>query len=252
MKTFEIEELVKKYNPNLFDDFCMEFGGKATNLIDIKYNMESLSLPRTLVVPYYSVDVLEKENVLPFFDDKDMLIMRSSSNIEKGKDNSASGLGTSVKFNLLKDDIKRIASFVLKSFSSRYLDEYLKMRNLNTTVQISILIQQYIQAEYSGVFLTKGRGEFYDNFIISLSDTESNYSITSGSKNAIEFVLSRYSGSILEVLNNDENILNQKLTDLIKTAFNIGMDIEECKKNPVIVEWVYNNSLFYILQVQTY
>jgi len=169
------------------------------------------------------------------------LIIRSSSSSEDGVKDSFAGMYESKILDDRKKIEKMIKEIIASSFSLKVYS-YLKIKEIKIFPSISIIIQEYIDGEVSGVLFTKIIKNGRTGTLIN-SNLGGASSVVGGS-NCDSFFLN--SGNLVfeDIINKTPSLSEKQ----IKLLFNAGKKIEEVFSNPQDIEWSIKNSKVYILQ----
>ena len=207
-------------------------GNKAYNLLILKE--KGFNIPR---FETFSVDEIKKLNFedlvekifLEIKDKKNEFILRSSAIGEDGEDTSFAGIFESVKIKN-KEDIKKGLTIIFNSLNSNKLNSYLKSKNINEKPKLSIILQEFVEGDISGVLFS-----LKNEFIIN-----SNYgtaeSIVQG-ETCDEYIINNKNKIINKNLNKDS--LN-KIE--IKIIVDVGKMINKLFNKRQDIDWTIKNS----------
>ena len=167
------------------------------------------------------------------------LIIRSSSNLEDSSESSFAGIFESKRVSNNEEEIKRGIKNVLAESFSEKVYYYLKNKNIKEIPKISLLVQEFIEGDVSGVLFTKFRKNALSGFLIN-----ANYGTA-------ESVVKGEKPESIFIEHGKENNLQNK-NSLTKIQLNIllkdGKRIEKLFKKPQDIEFTFKNNKIYILQ----
>jgi len=175
----------------------VEIGGKAKQLFALR-DM-GLRVPYWAVVPhgYCSMCISHNrlpelvEEVLSCFANQSLFAVRSSANLEDGKDHSFAGQFSSLLF-VTKENLAEAIREVYNSVNTDQVKTYCQHHNIDQgKVKMSVIIQEMISAEAAGVAfginpLTGNPNEKVVNATWGVGE-----GLVSGALNADEFILSK-------------------------------------------------------------
>ena len=147
----KLEELEPYIYIGLNSSLTKIIGGKALGLALLKH--AGLNVPKTCIIPVYS---LEKKYYKNYLDDLNYMLysVRSSATVEDNQKNSFAGI-FKTKLKIKKENLTESIKYVEKSQFSE--EAMLYSSHFNTDKPyMSVIIQQYIEPEYAGVWIGKG------------------------------------------------------------------------------------------------
>lgn len=188
-------------------------------------------------------------NALKEFSQADSVVIRSSSNFEDTENSSLAGMFCS--YTDLKD-IDEVISSIRKCYVSLYSDRFLSYLYENGYVNISlnmpIILQNYIRGEISGVGFTADT--------INMNENEVIINVTSGS---CENVVQEKTFVSMYKLNKNDNNVSQlteknKSIDISMSTLNYLKDsfikLEQYFSEFLDIEWTLKNNELYFLQAR--
>ncbi|OGO83252.1 MAG: hypothetical protein A2Y18_04910 [Clostridiales bacterium GWD2_32_19] len=146
-----IDEITALTNLLTKEEIVEFVGGKAYGLSVL--NSKSLVIPRTYVLPigYNKGDLIKKiENKIENSYDMSYAI-RSSADIEDGKNNSFAGMFDSflgISFGSIRENIENVEM----SVNNKRLQVYIE-KNKCKSPQMAVIIQEYREPDYAGVWI---------------------------------------------------------------------------------------------------
>lgn len=223
------------------------YGNKANNIIKIKKKLKNVKIPKFYLISFYYYNYYKRtknihKNIIKLISKKiyNDYIIRSSTNLEDSKTLSFAGIFESKSSKNLIKDIKTIYNNFNKNTK---LNTYLNKFRINKKVKLSLIIQEKVSCDISGVIFSNSPinifNEFYHIEIIknNLNDFKNNndHKIIIINKN-------------LEIYNNKyfENEINRKHEKLIKLL------IKEIPKKfyPFDIEFGIRNDEIYLFQIR--
>ncbi len=243
-----IEKPIFKYllAPNL-ELNKKEIGNKAYNLCQLKFSLE-LDIPDFFVVRTSDLlSFINNENELEEFNRElrqavdsfsgDLVVIRSSFTIENGLRESKAGFFPSI-LDVRKSNIVEKFTEYVRNLQEKY--GYLPMG--------SIIIQEMVDSEYSGVCFTMDPISTSKDIIVIEIVKGPNEPLTSGKRSPDVYLrINKQSGDILEEGGKKNFGFNwQEIIKIIE----ICKSIEDYFKYPQDIEWVYKNGKIYILQTR--
>ena len=224
-----------------------EIGNKAYNLCQLKFSL-NLDIPNFFVVKMSDLlGIINKKNELKILYNEleqvvdsfpcSLVIIRSSFITEDRLYESKAGYFPSILGVRKKDIVKKFSEYI------NMLQE--KFKYLPTG---SIIIQEMIDSEYSGVCFTMDPISGDKDVIVIEIVKGLNEPLTSGRCLPNIFLkINKQSGDIIEEKQNDDFEFNwQKIIEIIEVA----KLIEDHFKYPQDIEWAYKDEKIYILQTR--
>lgn len=227
-----------------------EIGGKAYSIARLsEYNVD---VPKGVVLPkqiwYYYEKTGDKEilkniikEVANYINAK-KYVVRSSAIGEDSSDFSWAGCFESildVKEPQLEDAIIKCG----KSLNSERVQAYQKLHNnINTIEHIGILIQEYIEAEWSGVCFSSNPITGNKKECIIEYQKGKSGSVVGGYGEPTTLVIDKNNRTVNKESDMPYNLINQ-IFEEVKRIYNIW-------KVPIDVEWVIKDKKLYITQVR--
>jgi pyruvate,water dikinase len=222
-----------------------KIGGKARNLLLLK--KEGFNVPDFFVISHTDFENSKLKDIVknliykiqPL---KEEIILRSSATGEDGGENSFAGIFESVRINKLSNlnsELKRI----LGSLASEKLYSYIKSKKIKEKPKLSVIIQEFIEGDVSGVIfssVTKAgkRGTLINSGFGGAS------SIVNGQDSDYFFLNQR--GDIVEKTKSKErySLTKTQIISLLK----IAKKIESLFGKPQDIEFTIKNNNIYLLQ----
>jgi len=202
-------------------------GNKAENLIKLKRG--GFKVPPFFIVNHLDIDDIKEvaKKIETKLQNKKYII-RSSANVEDSSDHSFAGIFESEEISK-KEDIIPALKKILKTNTNK-INSYLKAKSIKKEPKISLIIQEFIEGDYSGVIFTQAPSYQKEGILI-------NYS-RGGARQVVEGKKSR------EIFVPYGGKYPRRFSSLIKTA----REIEKMFKTPQDIEWTIKNNQIYILQ----
>ncbi len=168
----------------------------------------------------------------------DKLIIRSSASSEDSIKDSFAGIYDSYILTKDKNNLIKKISKTISSLFSRRAYFYLKTRNIKEFPLSSIIIQEFIEGEISGVMFTTAIKEGRKGILINFN------------KGTALSVVEGKSGKEIFLEKGNKNIKNFSLLNnfYINKLIIEGKKIEKLFNSPQDVEWTIKDSRLYILQ----
>lgn len=232
-------------------------GGKAYNLNILTKN--GIKVPKWFVVTSSDESFSVDENKL--------YAVRSSAIGEDGSENSYAGQMESFLY-VKPNDIKTRIQDVINSANSKRLKSYKEQNNLNNQTKVSVIIQEMINSDVSGVAFSSNPISGKRNSIVISSVFGLGEGLVSGELDADTFVVEedKIIKDIVEkpykiTFNSElgfgtkkvqnDNPKKPSLSDeqIIQIA-NKVKEIVEIYDKPQDIEWAYQNNELYILQAR--
>lgn len=178
--------------------------------------------------------------------DKTLLAVRSSSTFEDQPEQSFAGLYKSVL--KVKPDLSSLTDAILKVWNSAFSEPVVKYCRQNKIdpglIKMGVIIQEMIQADYSGVMFTSNPANASNDVRIEFLKGASD-SLVSGDATPSVIIYNRRSKLIKR---NDTENNHSFNDDLVKRLIEAGIKIENLKGSPADIEWAVKNNTFYFLQ----
>ena len=229
---------VIKVNRNqIYDLFNSGFSGSALEQIKvIREKIINAQIPSDLVL-----EVLR--NTENFKGKK--LILRSSASAEDGKEDSFAGIYESKVIDKNTNSVIEGIKVLLLSSLSERLFLYLKMKNIKEIPKLSIIVQDFVEGQISGVLFTTIKKGAESGTLIN-SNFGLAESVVQGSQSDSYFIPK---DNMLEPKIKNSFIGNKSLKNIQITALvNTGKQIEDLFHSPQDIEWTISNSKVHILQ----
>lgn len=220
-------------------------GAKADNLEVLR--KKGFNVPNFFVISYQeigSINIYEIEEKIKekISNDNKSYIIRSSANCEDDPENSFAGMFDSVVIRD-KTNFKRELKRVLDSVRSVRLSEYLKTKNITEKPNLSLIIQEYIKGEVSGVMFTSTTKSGKKGTLIN-SNFGTASSIVQGKSSDYYFIDNK--GDIIESIKQGKK--DSLSNSQINKIFRLGKIIENNFKTPQDIEWTIKDNQIYLLQ----
>lgn len=154
-----IDELAECYLCGIGTELVKLVGGKAYGLA--KLRAAGMSVPRTYVVPVTAKDF--DASKYPELSNRVHYSVRSSADIEDGKNNSFAGMFDSylnVDASELSDNVKK----VIASKNNARLQQYIETNGLNQP-NMAVVLQDFVEPEYAGVWMGKDDESGYLEYV---------------------------------------------------------------------------------------
>lgn len=198
--------------------------------------------------------------------------VRSSSNLEDGKNASFAGLFKTI-LNVPKEEVSEAVFQVFASANSHQLHEYCASKNISVEkVTINVIVQEQINSVISGICIT--RLDFFSDYLYveacqgqcaAIADGKivpSSYQINRSNRKIIAaecgdqsiILTCNRSGGLQEIKNNT-NVLElpvlseSQLLKIVNTALKIEQFLD---MEAVDIEWTFDRQNLYILQARPY
>lgn len=163
------------------------------------------------------------------------LIIRSNMSCEDNDGFSQAGLFQSYKVTNLNEFKEKSISIMAQVLSKEIIFNFLSHNIDFKTFYPSLLIQEYIEADYGGVYFSRSPGTPWQNDSYCEFNKGGAETITDGRTKCISYLSS-------EKTKPHHNFLNP--------IFKIGHQLEQIRKIPLDIEWLYKRGNFIILQVR--
>lgn len=154
-----VDELAECYLCGMDTELVKLVGGKAYGLA--KLRAAGMNVPRTYVVPVTAKDF--DSTKYPELSDKVHYAVRSSADIEDGKNNSFAGMFDSyldVSSNELSANVKK----VIASKNNARLQQYIETNGL-AQPNMAVVLQDFVEPEYAGVWMGKDGTSGYLEYV---------------------------------------------------------------------------------------
>ena len=190
--------------------------------------------------------VTELKNLLEKIPDPDntLLAVRSSSTCEDQPEQSFAGLYTSIL--MVKPDLPSLNAAIQKVWTSAFSEPvtiYCQQHRMDPgLIKMGVIIQEMIQADYSGVMFTSNPADASNDIRIEYHKGYGD-SLVSGNVTPSVILYNRPSQSIKQAADDEE--FNESLISELVSA---GIKIEDLAGMPVDIEWAVKNNTFYFLQ----
>lgn len=163
------------------------------------------------------------------------IILRSSALGEDSDEFSFAGIYESKK-TTTSDYIKSLTYVIVSAYSERVY-HYAKQIGLKEFPRISIILQEYVHAEYAGV-----------SFSTTLYKGKKGTLINAVKGGAERAVVGR---DVIELFTQDGSYTNTTLPKtILQQVFTLSKQIEKLFGNPQDIEWCYAHNTLYILQTR--
>lgn len=229
---YKLDEISKKD--------IQEVGGKASNLgelIKLGFNV-----PKGFVCT-------SKENIEDIYNmynklKLDKVAVRSSAICEDGTQNSYAGQFETF-LNINKEEIIKSIEKCYDSNKSENIKGYINEKNIvDDNTKVSVIVQEMIDGDISGVMFTKNPVSGNDTIIIE-SILGLGEKLVQGKVTPTQITINKNTLII------ENKIGKEMLSDNeIKTLSRIGLDIEIFFKAPQDIEWCLKDEEIYILQTR--
>ncbi len=140
-----IDLISKYYLAGLKDNLALIIGGKGYGLGILNIYSD---VPETYIIP---TTQKYNQNSIDDLTELDKWSVRSSANVEDGKENSFAGMFSSY-LNIDKKDLEKMFLKVKESVYSERVISYVKTKK-TAEPKMAVIIQKYIEPEYAGVWL---------------------------------------------------------------------------------------------------
>ena len=222
-----------------------EIGGKAHNLMILKE--KEFNVPNFFVISHIQIKNNKFEDlsikIVNSIKNKNRnFILRSSAIGEDGSENSFAGMFESAKIRD-NQNIDNELNKVLESPNSKRVLFYLKSKNIKEKPRLSVIVQDFIEGEVSGVMFTsiikngkKGtmiNSNFGSSSVVDGSDSDS-------------YFMDKENILIKKIINNKSSLTDEQ----IKSLFELGSKIEGIFSSSQDIEWTIKDSKIYIIQTR--
>ena len=253
-----------------------DFGSKANNLSILQQN--GFNVPCGIII---SAEIIKSEmgndvpNFSSFIQEKDWVIehkssleglinkiwdyvttnelgrlfaIRSSANMEDGASSSFAGMFTSV---LNIDNYDDFSKGFFECMLSKYGDSVISYCQANkidpVLIKLNIIIQQMVEAEYSGVCFSLNplNGNAKEMVIESIAGLGEN--LVQGLVSPNRYIVNWYD-NVVQI--NEENSDNSISEPLLHKIIEVALKIQEFYGKPQDIEWAIKNDELYILQAR--
>lgn len=154
-----VDELAECYLCGMDTELVKLVGGKAYGLA--KLRAAGMNVPRTYVVPVTAKDF--DSTKYPELSDKVHYAVRSSADIEDGKNNSFAGMFDSyldIEASELDNNVKN----VIASKNNARLQQYIETNGL-VQPNMAVVVQDFVEPEYAGVWMGKDGESGYLEYV---------------------------------------------------------------------------------------
>ena len=227
-----------------------EVGGKAYSIAVL--NKNKINVPKGIVLPKQVWQYIEKNDDKFFLENliQDIVnfigakkyVVRSSAIGEDSCECSWAGCFESI----LNIDENKLAKSIIECGNSLYGERVKAYRKLHNNVEkikeIGILIQEYIDADWSGVCFSANPVTGNDNECIIEYQKGKSGSVVGGYGEPITLIINKGSKEFREKTEISVNNINLILKSMDK--------IYDIWKVPVDIEWVIKNNVIYITQAR--
>jgi len=220
-------------------------GGKAYNLGLLK--QKGFNVPEFFVLTHENIrnnqlkEIEEKIKSRIIAKEGDF-ILRSSATGEDNPENSFAGIFESIKIHN-KENFKEDLKKVLDSLNSERLSFYLKNKKIKEKPKLSIIVQEFVTGDASGVMFSSINKNGKKGTLIN-----SNYggasSIVDGKDSDSYFV--DENSNVLEKVKQENKF--SLIDSQIKSLVELGKRIEKIFDAPQDIEWTIKDNRIYVLQ----
>ena len=208
-------------------------GTKAYNVALLS---KSFNVPKGIVICDLPIKINEIKKVL----NCDKYIVRSSANVEDSFKLSWAGCFDSIP-NVTIEKLKDAINTCVNSKNNKKVKEYMKLHNIYEEINISVMIQEYIESDYNGVAFSANPVNGDDNqYVIEFQEGLTG-NVVGGFGNSETLIIDK-KRPIIESQNLDSKIIMK----LIKIIDNI----EKILNNKVDIEFLISNDIIYITQAR--
>lgn len=252
-KSFMTEIVVDLNDEGKRDYTNEEVGAKAANLI--KAN-RTTNIAKGFVVTSHALSKINDKCIQEVILDKlaslncDRLVIRSSHESEDSKEGSYAGL-----FESHVDIDARDSDKVIELARSVYRSQQKESTDSNygkAKGRMSVIVQQMISADISGVILTSNMYNGYDYMLLEYIVGDLWY-LMQGDVTPLTSYIKK-----IDVLNNSDSydtypaIITEPLVGLFKSLAKIAVDLERQFSHRVQIEWGIEDGTIYVFQVRPY
>lgn len=241
-------------------------GGKARNLVNLS---SFTNVPPFVVIVDNSqsgIDASNSKSLFGFdkFETNKLYAVRSSANVEDGADNAFAGMFESI-LSVESKDIFSAIERVFKSANTDRVNEYLEVKKSSQSVYLSVVVQEMIDSDSSGVVLSfspSSNDEIIIEAIFGLGEL-----LVSGLEEPDRWIVDRERETVLNyksgrqiclLSNGGKKQINPTMQVTKKlNAKNISMLIALTKKIeqklgifPVDIEFAVKDDVIYVLQAR--
>lgn len=215
-------------------------GGKAANLG--KLIELGINVPKGFVC----TSIENRNDIYNMYDNLKLkkVAVRSSAICEDGKQNSYAGQFETF-LNINKEEIINSIKKCYESNKSENIKEYINEKNISTdNTKVSVIVQEMIAGEASGVMFTKNPITGEDKIIIE-SVLGLGEKLVQGEVTPTQFVIDKNTLLV-------ENEIGPKIlsNNKMEALSQIGLKIENYFKVPQDIEWTIEDEKIYILQTR--
>lgn len=225
--------------------YAEEIGNKAKNLVHVIQVLGEKAIVKGFVVSANYL-MVEKQNVIASEIVAECrkqnicfpVILRSSANVEDSEYSFAGIFESNICNN--SNDILKGLNVVCEAAKSERLTAYCEKKRIDVeSVKLAIILQQYINADYSGVAFSKHPVTNDRNVILVEYLFENTDGVESGSEDPFEYCIEKNMVTDLK----KGNLIFGQLADAV-------MRLETYFEKPVDVEWAFENGRLLIFQVR--
>ncbi len=179
-------------------------------------------------------------------DEGTVYVVRSSANIEDSSDRSYAGQFESVLNVKGSDKILSAVETVAKSILNDNIKAYRNKDSIEQpSIQMSMIVQQQITPEFSGVLFTKNPVTGFDEIVIEATEGFSDKILQGGEKPVRRiYKWGRW------LTNKSDEIPSSMKPDVFDDLIAQAKQIQKVFKAPVDLEWAYSNGKIYWIQVR--
>jgi len=220
-------------------------GGKAYNLGLLK--QKGFNVPEFFVLTHDNIrnnqfKEIEEKIKSKIITKEGDFILRSSATGEDNPDNSFAGIFESVKIHN-KKNLKENLKKVLNSLDSDRLSFYLKNKKIKEKPKLSIIVQEFIGGDVSGVMFSSITKNGKKGILIN-SNFGGASSIVDGEDSDTYFIDEM--GDLVEKVkqNNKSSLTDNQISSIVE----LGKRIEKVFDKPQDIEWTMKGDKIYVLQ----
>ncbi len=229
-----------------------EVGTKAANLMKIR---KTVRIPEGFVVTSRGLKNIDDKGVQEVILERlaslkfDRLVIRSSHESEDSNVGSYAGLFESyVNVDAGDPDkIIELARSVYRSQQTDSIDKYGKVKG-----DMSVIVQEMISADVSGVILTSNAFNGYDYMLVEYIVGDLSY-LMQGDVTPLSAYIKK-----VDIIDNSQSycaypaVITEPLVGLFKSLGKMAVDLECQFSHRVQIEWGIRNETIYIFQVRPY
>ena len=242
------------------------YGGKAASLLALK--AEGFNVPAFIVLTEKTQQTISETQLLEWVDKElqgEYFAVRSSANLEDGEEQSFAGVFTTKLF-VAKADLLKAVGDVAKAKNSDTVAAYVAENKIDAQdLRLSIIIQEMIEAEVSGVAFSCNPLKPYKKHVLVSSVFGLGEGLVSGELNADHFTFStnqwiseiaekekqlifKNSQLAYETLSSDKMQLATLSESQLEEVKNAVLQLEKTYGAPQDVEFCFAQNKLYILQ----